>query len=360
MIFTWILNSLNLFVKGLKKVNERLLVPPSIPAYHSMMMDEAYAEWLTKRTDHVLATHQVAAKTWVTKCIPRSKFLLAIERENDTWHEVIPHNLPCSLYLDIEYCTEAIFQSVLRDVNDLLKIHFGLENPECIIQDSCRPEKFSVHVTYPTVIFATPGDAGRFLKPLFDKYQEGTTKYLDGSIYRENSLNRLRMPYCVKFGGGARLVPRGGSPVFHLGTFKKCLASCTVFNNEPSGPVLTYGTPGSSVKRTKMDPTCSETRKVQRVLAYLQIILGEFNHNDAIKSTGPNKWQVQVDSGLYCPIKASMDPVSSKHGSNTMYLGSEDGSKVYLYCNDDACKRRWFFPEDFTWLLRDTPEKDGE
>lgn len=279
------------------------------------------------------------------------------------WNEVFPWWKPFKLAVDIEQklitddtkgrAQEEELSCITRDIKAKHYVDYNEELEEPIILEATRlPDVFSIHLVYPTTWFATPGDVGRFLHPIIQKYPTGR---MDLNIYSDHAIKQLRLPYCSKLDDPSRvLLPRNGPRRFDWDFFLKCCISTTICGPPPPGVTpKTCGTPipkTISSRAQGEEGAKGEEEGVHRVLSYLRTCYGPFVHSGLVVKSGGREFECHVKPGLFCPLKYEKDK-SGFHMSNGMYLGSKDGKRVYTSCTDESCRKHAYLAENFEALL---------
>lgn len=326
-------------------------------------------EWLQSgRDDHVFIKREIRGGNGAMRVLNLRlrQFLDIMENPcgERVMHEIILHYEPACQFIDFEIklptisraeC-EQILQDALRDIRELMEVEYQIKGAAEIVLESTRmPEKFSAHVIWPDVWFATPGDIGRFLQPITQKYHRDGHYYVDPSLYRDHALAQMRTAYSWKCDAPTRILePRVGPLNFQWAFFKRCCVSTTITRPDfmkaglpppLTGRYLTKGkrqafqrSPGSTVDAARA------YAHAERVLEYLSICYGTFAApRIVIKESGG--WEAHLPAGLYCALRGGA------HSINTMYAHSDDLRRVYFVCTDPKCKGRVYLEENFTLVI---------
>ena len=107
---------------------------------------------------------------------------LALHKDHRHFHELIREETPAKLHVDIDVLLQENVQfsylsrveALIKAINNGLKILFDVDitQDQVLRMDSSRPEKFSQHLVFPTVVFANNLQCGYFLKRLADSARD--------------------------------------------------------------------------------------------------------------------------------------------------------------------------------------------
>ncbi len=288
------------------------------------------------------------------------------QRIQRRWHEAILRDAPCKLFADIEFeddllpGAEGKLTKILAEITKALGERVGLkEVPEPFITEATTPVKFSVHITYPTIWFATPQHLHELVKNITGI---DTGPYTSAT---NETCQFMRMPYSEKYQKRNPLVlrPRPGFPsntntqVLSPEIICSCLATWYAPDQESSPdfyefmprPTQIYRLAGAmeASRRSQYADEISleegdEVRgRAQRVLEHMKLTHGQFT-TGSIKVKQDGSWECFINPPLPCPTKGRM------HRSHQMYLGSIDSRRVFFRCPDPECRTTTFLPDDFT------------
>lgn len=300
------------------------------------------------------------------------------------WHECIFPHRPCRLYADIEFTGDEMRLGEARriEVEENVRRRLLERNPdvprawtEPIVLDACRPDKYSVHLIYENVWFASGSDAGRFMQGV---------PYVDPHYPARDKTVWLRMPFSAKRAFANPLLPREPKPEslctedFEILMLGRCLVStwCTQgyyarYFRPPPPPERMFAVadvaqsvvgefhgglqrprtvPCEAECKAECEAECERTRSmVEHILDYVRISYSP----DAsrfrcmtLRIESGGAWSCVVSPGLFCPN------IGRTHRSHDMYLSSLDSCTVTMTCPDVECRKMVVLPEDFSIIAR--------
>jgi hypothetical protein len=293
--------------------------------------------------------------------MPRKEFksIMTQPLRCHTYHEMIPPDEPCRLYLDcepVEVDTEEAKQvfidSLKKDIYARLRDLTGdptAEDPPCLILDASRlPLKCSFHMIFPTVWFQCPRHIKSFL--------EGNPN-VDLNVYWLNAARPFRLPYNWKIHSPSRKLIPVGEDKWAPFNFERMIAHCVslgMLGEIPKGQqILSVPEVSSLVRYRSLGTTSNDPRldvAVERILAYLVTCYGEFTHS-AIEWDNWDGWSCEITPSIFCPMRAKRKNGDGYHRSHRTYIGSRDWIHVYARCPSVMCRVDVLFLGDFSHFL---------
>lgn len=315
------------------------------------------------------------------------------------WHEIVLPERPCRLYVDIEFYNidfaEAegrrmlVEAEVARRLDDLgakqplqqqarapsIK-SLGKQKP--LRFDASVPGKYSVHLVYPDVWFASGRDAGAFMQDV---------TFVDMHYPVRNKPVWFRMPYSEKRGRDNPLLPRKKGlevpqtkAALNTEILARALVSTWSLDDSGSSPLArSFPPPPRAEHLYKVAlpvpaedaawsrPAVSllppgEQREVaeelrcraERVLEYLRLAYSpsaDQCHFYGFATDERGGWSCIATPGFFCHA------AGRTHRANNVYIHSPDAATVYMACPDAECRRRFYFrDEDFARFSHTLPD----
>lgn len=302
---------------------------------------------------------------------PRAEFksIMTQPLRLHNYHEMIPPDEPCRLYLDCE--PEGVeTEEAKREFVDTLKEHIyarwrqlmgggneedeggwdgGDGDPPCLMLDASRlPQKCSFHLVFPTVWFERPIHIKYFL--------EGIPK-VDLNVYWANAPRPFRLPYNWKIHSPSRKLIPVGEDKWAPFSFQKMIDHCVslgMLGEIPKGQrILSVPEVPSLVRHRSLGATNNDPRldiAVDRILAYLKICYGQFKHS-VIEWDNWGGWHCEITPSIFCPMRAKRKRGDGYHRSHRTYIGSRDWIHVYARCPSAMCRVDVLFLGDFSHFL---------
>jgi hypothetical protein len=329
---------------------------------------EAHEQWKYESKRYgprsLVATPSSRSRGFIYSVIPR-KQIASLFKRTPWFHEAIFPNEPCRLFLDVELKggedvvargTVRLVQ-ILAQVSDMLTALGCTHTPddEPLVFVGSRPNKFSVHVTYPTRWFKSPAHVLSFIQPLDSIVDRAPAK---------RAISFLRMPYALrselqsegyhKVVLGSELVEQHGAKFSPALWFKGCV-SVGMCDPPPADTFIPIPDPPEDLpppppveadlggKRVHIE------KGIGAVLRYLGVTT-----DVDVEIKAADTWKVFVPPTLFCGHHYETHG-RCVHKRNEMlvrmFRNVEGKLKVSTTCMDDECgKWSQVYEEDFTRL----------
>lgn len=341
----------------------------------------ALQEWKTLREDKrrtqdvcLVAQFNPNRKGMKYTVIPKNKFVSFYNKTTTfrNYHEAIFPFMPCKLFVDLDgkdvkmELGESLRKIVQAEIANRLCTRY-LMAPDSIplplILDGSRDGKYSVHIVY-DIWVESPRHVAEILSPYI---LPDHPDFIDMSRYPTSETPIwFRMPYSVyepkpgeeiKDVDSTAILPRIEAKYKRDKTdllIKGCVSvgMCT----PPEVLTLVFPLPVEKVIAGSRTVVLSESTAknlnegIHRVLDYIKLVQGINFQAYKIRAPDRFSWTCIVKPGLICPHKRTRDG-DLYHSTHHMFLGFEDGSRLYQQCPGNGCSKRIYWDEDFTNLF---------
>ena len=304
-------------------------------------------------------------------CAKESFWSLYKSQEVKHYYEVIPQNIPCKLYFDLEFMialnplkdghlmTERLIALVNQNLQNYFKCASFTE--DVLILESSNEKKFSIHLIFSKAIFQDNISCGAFVRTFINNLSIGDKSYLtvmnndseetsfiDTSVYSKN--RNFRLYLSRKYG---KKTPLEVSPIDIMSMtilennnfipndeFEETIFMKSLITNVEKGiPKINY-----EVEKTKKEARCikgSPTRENKFIKSSPYTEIDSFI-SSLIGSGWIRQWKYYADTDtLLYDIGGSRwcGRVGREHRSNHVYYTCHLARGVVQQgCHDPACR----------------------